>query len=177
MMKSGKYIFIDFTDFSRQLIVVCLIFRFKILNQMLKKHCDSSSKTQVQVFNQDFLKLNPEDYQDVEYIIADPTCSGSGTNNVKSTDLAKLSNLQCMIVKHALKFPAVKKVVYSTCSINVEENENVVEEVLKTMPDFQLVKALESWQRRGLNGLEECIRVDPEIDLCTGFFVAVFERK
>ena len=176
-MKSGKYIFIDFTDFSRQLIVVCLLFRFKILNQMLKKHCDSSSKTQVQVFNEDFLKLKPEDYQDVEYIIADPTCSGSGTTNVKSTDLAKLSNLQCMIVKHALKFPAVKKVVYSTCSINVEENENVVQEVLKTMPDFQLVKALESWQRRGLNGLEECIRVDPEIDLCTGFFVAVFERK
>ena len=151
--------------------------RFKILNQMMKKHCDKSSKTQLNFKNQDFLKLKHEEFQDVEYIIADPTCSGSGTKNVKITDLAKLSNLQCMILKHALKFPAVKKVVYSTCSINVEENENVVQEVLKEMPDFQLVKALESWQRRGLNGLDKCIRVDPEIDLCTGFFVAVFERK
>ena len=149
--------------------------RFKILSQMMKKYCPEDQN--VQVFNQDFLKLQPQNYEDVEYIIADPTCSGSGTKNVKSTDLEKLSNLQCMILKHALKFPNVKKVVYSTCSVNIEENENVVEEVLKSVPNVQLNHPLASWTRRGFNGLEQCIRVDPKIDLCTGFFVAVFERK
>ena len=71
----------------------------------------------------------------------------------------------------------MKKVVYSTCSINIEENENVVKEVLEQLEDFKLVKAMEEWPRRGIDGFEECLRVDPDLDLCTGFFVAVFERK
>lgn len=153
--------------------------RFKVLKEILDKHCRGAD---YEVLHSDFLQLNPEDFPNVEYMVVDPTCSGSGTldHSTKndSERLAKLANLQSMILKHAFKFPGLKKLAYSTCSVNVEENENVVEDVLKDVKDqFKLVSAMPNWTRRGLDGHEKCIRVDPELDLCTGFFVAVFKRK
>ena len=97
--------------------------------------------------------------------------------NKDAERLSKLANLQSTILQHAFKFPGLKKLAYSTCSINVEENENVVNDVMKHNQDFKLIKAMPSWtHRRGLLGQEMCIRVDQNIDLCTGFFVAVFQR-
>ena len=88
---------------------------------------------------------------------------------------------KCMpstILRHALKFPRLQKLVYSTCSVHVEENENVVEDVLKDVKaKFELVQAMPRWTRRGLHGQDRCLRVDPELDLCTGFFVTLFKRK
>ena len=87
--------------------------------------------------------------------------------------------MQSTILQHAFKFPGLKKLAYSTCSINVEENENVVNDVLKNVgKNFELVEALPSWtHNRGIQGQEKCLRVDSKQDLTTGFFVAVFQRK
>eukprot|EP00731_Ephydatia_muelleri_P001094 Em0001g1094a len=94
--------------------------------------------------------------------------------------LEKLSKFQEKILKHALSFPSVKRVLYSTCSVHKEENECVVERVLKEVQDsFELVHALPEWNRRGFPVFEEalkCIRIMPE-DQTNGFFVAMFERK
>ena len=49
-----------------------------------------------------------------------------------------------------LLVPRVKRVVYSTCSVNELENEHVVSQVLPHHPEFTLVRAMESWPRRGL---------------------------
>ena len=38
----------------------------------------------------------------------------------ESTRLKSLSRFQAMMLKHALKFPLVKKVAYSTCSVHKE---------------------------------------------------------
>lgn len=84
--------------------------------------------------------LDPSQYEKVEYILLDPPCSGSGmtnrfnifgdssSNNPYGTDrLFSLSTLQSKMLFFALQnFPNAKKLVYSTCSVNVEENEQVL---------------------------------------------------
>lgn len=90
--------------------------------------------------------------------------------------------LQVKILSHALAFPAVERLVYSTCSIHAQENEGVVARVLPRAHElgYQLATALPSWPRRGLPDAcehsDRLLRVDPEHDLTDGFFIALFER-
>ncbi|CAB3403933.1 unnamed protein product [Caenorhabditis bovis] len=154
----------------------------------------SSNANIVSSFCGDFLKTDVADkkFAKVEYALVDPPCSGSGIvkrldeitgGNAEKERLEKLKNLQAMILKHALKFPHLKRAVYSTCSVHEEENEQVVDEVLLdtyVRLNFVLKKnVLPAWTHRGLSSYEigeYCLRADPNVTLTNGFFVAVFER-
>ncbi|KAL8371536.1 hypothetical protein RB595_001363 [Gaeumannomyces hyphopodioides] len=46
--------------------------------------------------------------------------------------LAALSSFQCSLLVHALRFPAARRVTYSTCSVHAEENEHVVLAALRS---------------------------------------------
>ncbi|XP_063299827.1 28S rRNA (cytosine-C(5))-methyltransferase [Pelobates fuscus] len=144
--------------------------------------------------NQDFLTVRLDDpkYQKVSHILVDPSCSGSGMPDLMRvhTDassgpeqekrLQALSGFQCRAVSHALSFPSVQRVVYSTCSIHQQENEDVVMKCLEQNPDFRLVNALPSWPLRGFNTFPEssyCLRASLSDTFTNGFFIAVFERK
>jgi 16S rRNA C967 or C1407 C5-methylase (RsmB/RsmF family) len=54
----------------------------------------------------------------------------------------------------SLIVPKVKKIVYSTCSIHVEENEMVIARALDVFKsDFQLIPNIfKDWARRGIAG-------------------------
>ncbi|XP_053069196.1 28S rRNA (cytosine-C(5))-methyltransferase isoform X3 [Acinonyx jubatus] len=73
-----------------------------------------------------------------------------------------------------------QRLVYSTCSLCQEENEDVVRDALQqNSGTFRLVLVLPSWPHRGLGtfpGAERCLRASPETTLTSGFFVAVLER-
>ncbi|CAM8967552.1 unnamed protein product [Rhodiola kirilowii] len=161
-----------------------------------------SGANNIEIFQGDFLSLDPSDphYRKVNAILLDPSCSGSGTasdrldhllpsfaegNNGSSfadiERLNKLSAFQKKALSHALSFPEVERVVYSTCSINQKENEDVVASVLPFAAShgFQLVTALPRWPSRGLpvfEGSEHLVRTDPVVDK-EGFFIALFVRK
>ncbi|RVW52403.1 putative 28S rRNA (cytosine-C(5))-methyltransferase [Vitis vinifera] len=148
-------------------------------------------------------------YLQVRAILLDPSCSGSGTTAERldhllpsyaagslfcllnytgdATDVAgterlnKLAAFQKKALEHALSFPAVEKVVYSTCSIHQIENEDVIKSVLPLAAShgFQLATPFPQWPRRGLpvfEGSEHLLRTDPVEDK-EGFFIALFVRK
>lgn len=143
--------------------------------------------------NQDFLTVSPDDpkYQKVSHILVDPSCSGSGmpdrmrmlseeAGSETSERLQALSAFQRRALSHALSFSSVQTVVYSTCSVHQQENEDVVKNILEQYTDFRLVKALPSWPVRGQNifpGSDSCLRASFTETLTSGFFVALFQRK
>ncbi|XP_010891877.1 probable 28S rRNA (cytosine-C(5))-methyltransferase isoform X2 [Esox lucius] len=142
-----------------------------------------------QLANQDFLKVEPDalQYKDVKYILLDPSCSGSGmvclrdevSSSQKEKDSRRLKALaafQLRCLNHALRFPSLQRLVYSTCSIHSEENEQVVAACLQQNPSFRLVPLLQQWPERGLSPLTHCLRASTTKTLTHGFFVALLER-
>lgn len=94
--------------------------------------------------------------------------------------LQALAGFQLRALCHALTFPSLQRLVYSTCSLSQEENEDVVQEALQqNLGTFRLAPVLPDWPHRGLStfpGSEHCLRASPETTLTGGFFIAVFER-
>ncbi|KAJ1278549.1 hypothetical protein BS78_04G088100 [Paspalum vaginatum] len=160
-----------------------------------------SGANNIKTVNGDFLDIDSNDpsYAEVRAILLDPSCSGSGISTERldyllpshsrddqddastSSRVMKLSAFQKKALSHALSFPSVERVVYSTCSIHQAENEDVVNSVLPlaTSLGFELATPFPQWRRRGLpvfEGSEHLLRTDPE-DGLEGFFIALFIRK
>lgn len=51
--------------------------------------------------------------------------------------LKALAAFQLRCLNHALKFPKLQNLVYSTCSIHTQENEEVMSVCLEKNPDFR----------------------------------------
>jgi 16S rRNA (cytosine967-C5)-methyltransferase len=133
-------------------------------------------------------------------ILVDAPCSGTGTlgRNPESkwalipADLADLHGRQVAILAAALRALAPGgKLLYSTCSLEQEENENVIAEVL-AMPEFSapvalvpIASSLRELEREGelVPGFAETLtRGDflatlPGLHPCDGFFAALLERR
>ncbi|KAL0268730.1 UNVERIFIED_CONTAM: hypothetical protein PYX00_010553 [Menopon gallinae] len=171
--------------------------RYETLCDLVK----NTGCTNVKPINMDALLIGQNDEtswsKDVEYILVDPSCSGTGMvdrrnvflNEQKDNQrIKKLCAFQFKLLMHALtNFPNAKRVVYSTCSVLTVENEKVVDDVLRKLSqsdcpsEFELVDAMkESWPTRGSEDYEigkHCLYADPEKDQTNGFFVAVFQRR
>ncbi|KAI4379631.1 hypothetical protein MLD38_005905 [Melastoma candidum] len=184
---------------DRGRIIACELDKKRV--DRLKETIRLSGATSVQALHGDFLSVNPNDppYSEVRAILLDPSCSGSGTsaerldhllpshspghatNGSESGRLNKLAAFQKKALAHALSFPSVEKIVYSTCSVHQIENEDVVSSVLPQAAShgFRLASPLPEWPRRGLPsfaGSENLIRTDPAEDK-EGFFIALFVRE
>ena len=80
--------------------------------------------------------------------LVDAPCSGTGTLSrnpeirwrLKAEDLKEAHRSQVTLLRNALAaVEASGRVVYSTCSLEPEENENVIGEVLAEAPDWQVI--------------------------------------
>ena len=159
--------------------------RAATLKEILAK---SEADAVTTVLESDFLDVRPEEHPDVEYLVVDPSCSGTGmvlrpgdASDPPQERLDKLAGLQTRLLLHALSFPKAKRVVYSTCATSVTENEAVVAKVLATCPGWKSASTMSSWPRRGREFEGEdganFLRAEPNLDLCNGFFVALLKKK
>ncbi|XP_043269508.1 28S rRNA (cytosine-C(5))-methyltransferase [Venturia canescens] len=164
--------------------------------ETLCKLVEDSNATCVTTFNADSMTMDVNKCPNVEYILVDPSCSGSGMSDRMNLDgnssksapgrLRSLQSFQVLLLRHALlNFPTVKRVVYSTCSMYPEENEMVVDEILSDIGDSYKLKSVKKLLGGNWNNFsseeyackQKCLYARPETDYSNGFFVAVFERS
>nr|XP_053628690.1 28S rRNA (cytosine-C(5))-methyltransferase-like [Cherax quadricarinatus] len=155
--------------------------------QTLQRLVVERRATCVTTLNQDFTRLPLDKYSQVEFIFVDPSCSSSGVNlhndEVPEERIRSLACFQAHLLRHALSFPSVQEVIYSTCSVYVQENEEVVQNALKEFQDqFELEdlsEKLSGWKHFGNESFvfgRRCLRTRTDVDKCHGFFVAKFVR-
>jgi 16S rRNA (cytosine967-C5)-methyltransferase len=130
-------------------------------------------------------------------VLADVPCSGTGTLarnpeikwRLKPEVLNDLHAKQVAILRAALQQLAPGgRAVYSTCSLEPEENQAVVEEVLQGNSKFNLLDCRIELQRLRSDGElatdnldslldEKYLRTVPGVRPCDGFFAALLERQ
>ncbi len=104
-------------------------------------------------------------------VLVDAPCSGTGTLRrnpeirwrLSADEIPALAAKQKQILKNAAEMVRLRgRLVYSTCSVELEENEEVIEEFLARDGRFKLEKTVRTW---------------PHKEGADGFYIAAFERR
>ena len=110
-------------------------------------------------------------------ILADVPCSGTGIIRKKpeikwnrvQKDILELSRIQTAILNNAFKYLKVGgELVYSTCSIEIEENEDIIREFMKNEKNASIVR---------YDSENEFMKLYPNIDGTDGFFAAKIRKR
>jgi 16S rRNA (cytosine967-C5)-methyltransferase len=151
----------------------------------------------VEVINSDVRQFTSS--ASFDRVLVDVPCSGTGTLarnpeikwRLKPEDLTDLHSRQWEILQAAMRLVAPGgRLVYSTCSLEREENEQVVEAALAGEPlrsSFHLLDCrmeLERLRKDGHLAWEnidsllsgQFVRTIPGVHPCDGFFVAILQR-
>jgi 16S rRNA (cytosine967-C5)-methyltransferase len=116
-------------------------------------------------------------------VLCDVPCSGMGIMNRKpeiryKDDIlnSELPKLQYRILRNSCKYTAVGGVlVYSTCTLNPEENNKNAERFLSEHPEFEPYK-LDLNVNRAIDEPENMLTVFPGYNEADGFFISAFKR-
>lgn len=116
-----------------------------------------------------------------DLVIIDPPCSGTGVFDrnpsmkwhLSPQSLERYSTLQQRFLDSASPLVGEDgRILYCTCSLTIEENEQVVSKFLKSHPEFETRPVLEEHGSPGLRGMTDCRRFYPHHDRTAGYFVA-----
>jgi 16S rRNA (cytosine967-C5)-methyltransferase len=152
----------------------------------------------VEVINSDVLEFPTG--AGFDRVLADVPCSGTGTLahnpeikwRLKPEDLANLQCRQVEILRAAmLQVSAGGKLVYSTCSLEAEENEEVVDKALSELSETTAFQVLDCrvkleqlraegelvWEKPDSLASGRFLRTIPGVHPCDGFFVAILQKS
>jgi 16S rRNA (cytosine967-C5)-methyltransferase len=130
-------------------------------------------------------------------VLADVPCSGTGTLarnpeikwRLQPADLEDLQARQVAIFRSALtQLAPGGRLIYSTCSLEKEENEDVIEKSMEENSTFRLLDIRPELDRLKSEGVltwpdiasltrGPFLRTLPGIHPCDGFFAAIFEKQ
>jgi 16S rRNA (cytosine967-C5)-methyltransferase len=122
---------------------------------------------------------------EADMVVLDPPCTSTGAFakipsakwRLTARSAEKMAEIQWQMLENsAEKLKPGGTLVYSTCSITVEENEMLIEHFLKWHPEYQLAEITPKIGLPGLRGLTQCQRLYPHIHECNGFFIAKLLR-
>ena len=135
--------------------------------------------------------------QRFDRVLVDAPCSGTGTlrsnpsigKELSVAGIRRLSGLQKRLILAG--FDTLKEngmLVYSTCSLEPEENEEVIDFLLRKrdnveveevkLKKFKMRKGLRSWEGRDFDErVKLCGRIYPHDNFTDGFFIAKVRKK
>jgi len=118
---------------------------------------------------------------EADVVVLDPPCTSTGAFGklpsakwrLTRRSVDKMAEVQWqMISSCAENVKPGGTIIYSTCSVTVEENEMLVKRFLKWHSEFSLAEIAPKIGLPGLRGLEKCQRLYLHIHQCNGFFIA-----
>ena len=131
----------------------------------------------------DALSLDKESIDKFDYVLADVPCSGLGIIRRKpeikykeKEEIKDLPKLQKQILQNAAKYVKVGgTLIYSTCTVQDDENIEVVENFLQSNKRFQFEK-IENINIDLENEDKVYLKIYPNIHGMDGFFIAKLKR-
>jgi len=123
---------------------------------------------------------------EVDMIVLDPPCTGTGTFRklpsakwrLTQNSIDRMAEIQWQMLNSCAR--SVRDggtLLYSTCSLTIEENEMQIERFLKWNTDFSLAEIRPRMGLPGLRALEQCQRLYPHIHNSNGFFIAKLRKN
>jgi 16S rRNA (cytosine967-C5)-methyltransferase len=150
--------------------------------KLLQSTCERQKLDLVKIAQYDAENALPFADETFDTVLVDAPCSGTGTIRhnpeirylLRPDDFAKLAAKQRAILRNAsCLVRRGGQLIYSTCSIQTEENEDVIRGFLQESPAFSL-------RQPGVPGRlltdDGFARTFPHRDSTDGFFIAVLDR-
>lgn len=160
-------------------IISCDIYEHRL--KLISDGAERLGLTNIETVRNDGNVFNP-DFPLADKILCDVPCSGLGVIRKKpeirfkkSEEVDKLQDLQYSIMCISSRYLKIGGVmVYSTCSLNPNENEKIVEKFLTEHDNFEGVRVLSDISRYGVD--TDYLTLMPHIHGCDGFFVSAVRR-
>jgi 16S rRNA (cytosine967-C5)-methyltransferase len=121
-----------------------------------------------------------------DHVVLDPPCTSTGAFGktpaakwrLTKRSVFNMAEVQWNMINTCAEM--VKEggyLIYSTCSVSLEENEMLIERFLKWHLDFSLVETVPRIGISGFRGQSLCQRLYPHLHHSNGFFIAKLLRK
>ena len=152
---------------------------------LIRENCERLGLTNVEVNTNDATKLNKELIESSDRILLDVPCSGIGIIRKKPeikwnktrNDLRDVIPVQRDIMENAWKYLRTGGImIYSTCTLNKEENEENIDWFLSTHKDCNIKKIFVGKQDNLVYNRNGSLTIMPN-EYMDGFFVAKLEKR
>ncbi|MEK7819452.1 MAG: methyltransferase domain-containing protein [Bacteroidota bacterium] len=122
-----------------------------------------------------------------DYVLIDAPCSGTGTLRrnpgmkwqLQEKSIDELRIKQISILNSYSKLVKIGgKLIYATCSLLKDENDNIIDKFLSENKNYKLIDASLSLSRYGLEKLskDKYLKMSPHLNGTDGFFGAIMEK-
>ena len=145
----------------------------------------AKQEARIHVLVHDATKPLPFPDESFDRVLLDAPCSGTGTlrrnpeirYRLKPEDIDELAEQQKqMLARAAAVVRPGGRLLYSTCSVEPEENEQVVDHFVSNHPDFRAVHSSGDISSFIPHHSSLPLRLWPHREGCDGFFIAGFAR-
>lgn len=156
-------------------IIACDVYKHRI--KLVEENASRLGINIIETYEKDATTLNEEFAQKFDKVLIDVPCLGFGVMKRKpdikwqrkKEDIGEISKIQFEILKNSVKYLKLGgELVYSTCSILKEENEDIIEKWMKTVNEEQS-ETNEKYEVKS----EQKILPDQNTD---GFFICKIKR-